>query len=169
MLRGLKDHRVAKILMKNHLPQFVDHETITLSKEGKWLSDGEEITHQATVEAFFRNLARDDRGYFIQIGTNSKRVEIEDTAYFVVGIEGTPHEGCELRLSDGTKVGLDPATLRYAPGRLTCRVMTRIGEEEAKFLRASYFELLSYLQEDDQGYFLEFGGSRVDLMKKERA
>jgi hypothetical protein len=56
--------------------------------------------------------------------------------------------------------------LKYKPGRLTCQVMTNIGPEEAKFLRGPYFDLLQHLQEDDRGYFLNFGGSRVELAKR---
>jgi hypothetical protein len=145
---------------------YEDKEKIVLSKDGVWLTDGEEITHQATCQGFSRNLKRDADGYFIEIGRDKKRIEIEDTAYFVVRLEGDPKMGYEAVLSDGSMVGLDPGSLKYKPGRLTCRVATAIGEEEAKFLRAPYFEILSFLEEDEQGYFLNFAGSRIQLAKK---
>lgn len=145
---------------------FVDHEDVTLSKDGLWLSNGQEIEHQATCDAFFRNLKCDKSGYFIEIGRDQKRIQVEDTAFFVRDLEGTPQDGIEVILSDHTKVGLDPGTLKYKPGRLTCRVMTRLGEQEAKFLRAPYFELMKSLEEDENCYFLDFGGSKITLAKK---
>lgn len=155
-------------------PAFQDTEAVTLSKEGVWLADGEEITHEGTLRMFARNLKKDAEGYLIevsgkvgdQIRRETKRVKVEDTAYFVQRIEGDPHQGYVLSLSDETQVSLDPGTLRYRPGRLVCRVMTRLGEEEAKFLRAPYFELLRFLEEDAEGYFLNFAGTRIQLARK---
>jgi hypothetical protein len=58
-------------------------------------------------------------------------------------------------LSDGTRETLAPKTLVYQPGRLTCKIKT--GTEEAKFLHSSYIDLLKNLQEDESGYYMEFG------------
>lgn len=147
-------------------PFFVDNEKIILRADGQWVADDVEITHEGTCRMFFRGLEKDTKGYIIRVGRESKRVDIEDCAFFITRIEGTPSDGYELWLSDGTQVGLDPANLKYRPGRLSSIVMTRIGEEEAKFLRGPYFELLSYLEEDDKSYFLNFGGSKISLAKK---
>lgn len=152
--------------LSRNAPFFVPHEKITLSRDGVWLSDGQEITHEGTRELFFRNLHKDGKHYVIQVGRETMPVEIKDTAFFVTRIEGDPTGGYEVVLSDGMKVGLDPGTLRYKPGRLTCRVMTRIGEEEAKFLRAPYFDLLQHLQEDERSYFIDFAHSKITLAKK---
>src|SRR5262249_48306904 len=97
----------------------------------------------------------------------SKRVVIEDTPYFVLGLEGSASEGFTLRLSDETREKLEPATLLYRPGRLTARVKS--GQERAKFLNPAYFDLLSDLQEDEQGYFLVIGGTRVELSERIRS
>lgn len=151
---------------EKHMHAYADKEKLTLGKDGIWRADGEEITHERTCEAFFKFLRRDSSGYFIEIGNNTKRVEVEDTAYFVVALEGDPQSGYEAVLSDHTKVGLDPATLRYKPGRLTCRVVTQTGEAEARFLRTTYFEILQHLEEDEKSYFVDFGGSKIILAKK---
>jgi hypothetical protein len=155
-------------------PFFSDNEVITLSKDGVWLADGQEITHEGTCQLFSRNLKKDAEGYYIevtgrvgdQIRRETKRIQVEDTAFFVQRLEGDPAGGYELFLSDGMKISLDPGTLRYRPGRLTCRVVTPIGEEEAKFLRMPYFDLLQHLEEDDEGYFLNFSGSHIRLARK---
>jgi hypothetical protein len=149
---------------QTNAPFFVDTEVIRLTANGVWLSDGTEIDHEQTVRMFAKSLHRDAQGYFLRIGRETKRILVEDTAYFVTGIEGAPGEGYELRLSDESRETLDPATLGYRPGRLACRV--RSGTEEAKFLHAAYFDLLRHLEEDQRSYFLTIRGRRVELAHK---
>jgi Protein of unknown function (DUF1285). len=145
-------------------PLFIDRETIRLTANGIFLSDGEEITHARTVEAFHHFLDRDETGYFIRIGRDFKRIEVEDTARFVseiawIGAPGT--ENVELTLLDGSRERLDPETLTYRTDRLTCRVLG--GKEEAKFLRKPYLELLMRALAEGDGYALSIGGRTIRL------
>lgn len=145
-------------------PLFVDRETIRLTANGTFLSDGEEITHARTVEAFHRFLDRDDQGYYIRIGRDFKRIEVDDTARFVSEIAwASADDGAnvELTLLGGTRERLDPETLAYRPERLTCRV--RGGTEEAKFLRKPYLELLMHALADRDGYSISIGGRTIRL------
>jgi hypothetical protein len=144
-------------------PFFVDNEVITLTRNGVWISDGTEISHEPTRRLFARSLKRESDGWFLRIGRESKRIEVEDTAYFVIRID---HAGdaVELTLNDESHERLDPASLSYRPGRLICRI--RGGEAEAKFLHAPYFDLLKDLEEDARGYFLILGGQRVEISGK---
>jgi hypothetical protein len=144
--------------------QFRDNEEIRLTRGGIWLSDGEEITHQETVRLFHRSIHRETDGYSIRIGKESKKIVVEDTPYFVLGLAGSTRTGWELRLSDESRERLNAATLNYRPGRLVARVKNE--SEDAKFLNPAYFEILKDLEEDDAGYFLTIQGRRVDLAGK---
>src|SRR3954470_432965 len=73
--------------------QFRDNEELRLARSGTWLSDGGEITHNETVRLFQRSLKREGNGFVIQVGRESKRVVIEDTPYFVVGLDGDAASG----------------------------------------------------------------------------
>lgn len=139
----------------SNAPFFVDREVIILNREGIWIADGTEITHEPTRKLFARSLKKDEQGYFLHIGRETKRIQVQDTAYFVQRISGNPDQGVEVGLSDETQEKLDPSSLSYRPGRLTCRI--KEGSEEAKFLRNPYFDLLRFLQEDEESYFLDFG------------
>jgi hypothetical protein len=147
-------------------PLLVDREVIVLTKNGVWLADGEEISHEPTRKLFARSLQKTESGYFLKIGRESKFIQVEDTAYFVVHLEGSSGDGYELSLSDGTREVLDSSTIRYKPGRLTCKI--KGGAEEAKFLHPTYNEILHDLQEDGRSYFLRFGkpSVRVELCLK---
>jgi hypothetical protein len=141
-------------------PEYVDREVIILNQEGVWIADDSEITHEPTRRLFARSLKKDSKGYFLSIGRETKRIEVEDTAYFVERIVDNQGDQ-KIELSDGTQELLDPSTLRYSPGRLTCRIKN--GEEEAKFLRVPYYEILRDLEENGGKYFIHFNGKKVPL------
>jgi len=152
-------------------PFFVDTEVIRLTKNGIWLSDEIEIDHGQTVKMFAKSLRRDGEGYFLQIGRETKRITVEDTAYFITRIEGTPERGFDICLNDETRERLNPATLVYRPGRLTCKIKrgtegTLMTEEEAKFLHAAYFDLLKGLEEDGSCYWLTIANQKIVLASK---
>jgi hypothetical protein len=142
-------------------PFFVDNEVITLTKNGVWIADGVEISHEPTRRLFAKSLKRDAQGCFLAIGRETKRIEIEDTAYFVQRIDGDHKRGFELWIGDETHEKLDPKTLSYRPGRLTCRIKN--GSEEAKFLHAPYFELLKEISENDSAFWLTIAGEKIRL------
>ena len=97
-------------------PFFVDNEVIILSYDGVWLADGVEITHDPTRRLFARSIRKDDQGYFLQIGRETKRILVEDTPFFIYRIDGDPIHGFELSLSDETHEKLDPTKLDYLTG-----------------------------------------------------
>jgi hypothetical protein len=142
-------------------PFFVDTEVIRLTRNGVWLSDDVEISHEPTRRLFAKILRRDSEGYFLSIGRETKRILVEDTAYFVQRVDGDHSRGFELWLNDETRERLDPNTLTYQPGRLTCWIKN--GTEEAKFLHAPYFEVLCELVEREGSYWIVIGGEKVRL------
>lgn len=148
--------------MSPQVVYFGIEETLVLSKQGVWLSNEQEITHAATVQAFFRFLHCDESGqWWIQIGREKKPVTVEDTPAFVRSIHGTPERGYRIGIvSQEALEDLKIKTLRYQPGRLTCR--TAMGRE-ARFLQGPYHELLKTIGHDKQGYYLEIQGARIDL------
>lgn len=148
-------------------PGFVDTEIIRLTREGIWTSGGEEITHEPTRKLFARSLEKDEGGYFLHIGHEMKRIEVEDTAYFITGLAGDVTQGYELNVNDGTTERLDAKTLRYQPGRLTCTIKSSEGAPEiAKFLKAPYMEILRELNESEGQYFLTIQGRKIELGDK---
>ena len=143
-------------------------ENIILTKNGVWLSNGEEITHEGTLLAFSRNIYRCKDGYEIRLGNERKTIHVEDTTYFITSIEGAPELGFTLRMNDQRVSELDPTTLQYKPGRLTCKIpdpKTDINEE-AKFLSAAYYELLKYIVHDENGFTITIEGKKIILSKE---
>jgi hypothetical protein len=143
-------------------------EDLILTKNGVWLSNGEPIEHEKTLLAFSRNLYRCEEGFEIRLGSEHKVVHVEDTLYFILSIDGAPELGFTLKLNDGRLVELNPSTLQYKPGRLTCKVYhpTEKTHEEAKFLSAAYYELLKYLEKTPEGFGITIEGVKVLLGKE---
>jgi hypothetical protein len=137
-----------------------DREVLILTKNGIWLADGSEITHEPTRKLFARSLKHDEKGWFLAIGRETKRIQVEDTAFFVTRVDAAANGELTLSLSDSTQEVLDPSTLRYAPGRLSCRLHSQF---EAKFLSAPYAEIMQGLLEDESGYFLRLGSEKIVL------
>ncbi len=151
--------------MGTNTPFFVDNETITLTRNGLWIADGVEISHEPTRKLFAKSLKKHEDGtYWLHIGRETKKIQVEDTAYFIIRLEDELHSQITLFINDETSEKLDPETLKYRPGRLSCQIKNK--SEEAKFLHAPYFDLLKFLEEDRSGYFLKFGKTKVWLARK---
>jgi hypothetical protein len=140
-------------------------ENIILTKNGVWLSDNEEITHDRTKLAFARNIHRSKDGYEIRIGKEKKTIHIEDTMFFIHSIEGSPEIGFTIHLNDQRSEELVPETLLYRPGRLTCRITDPNSGlmEEAKFLSGAYYEILKHVTQDEAGFSITIEGKKIHL------
>ena len=145
-------------------PFFVPGETIVLTRNGTWLADGIEITHEPTRRMFATHLQHDAEGWFIRLGYEAKRITVEDTPYFIHRVD-FEDGGVTVWLNDETRERLAPETIGYRPGRLVCRV--KGGSAEARFLQSAYMEMLRGLQEDEREYFLELAGQRVRISRKD--
>lgn len=145
-------------------PFFIDNEVIVLSRQGVWLADGIEITHEGTRRLFARSLVWEEGAWKLRVGRESKTITVEDTPYFVLRAEGSAEDGYVLLLNDETRERLDPSTLSYRPGRLTARV--KGGRWEAKFLSAPYMDVLQNLHENGREYYLVLGQQHVTLLSK---
>jgi hypothetical protein len=132
-------------------------EDLVLTKFGQWLSNGEPITHAGTVALFFRILRRDEDGYFLEIGREHKRVEVEDTPQFVVRILGDLDRSPELEFSDGAVEALDPARLRYSHSLQRLIIHRAKDGIVARFLHAPYHEILQRAEPQGDGYALRVG------------
>jgi predicted DCC family thiol-disulfide oxidoreductase YuxK len=137
--------------MAHHSPP-QDREILTLTREGEWLADGQPIQHEPTRNLFSRSLKRrPDGSWWLEIGRESKQVEVEDTALFVLVMEGSTDSGFEIVLNDGTREPLRPDSLLLVDGRLTCLTSRGV---EAKFKRAPYADLMMQALGERQGVYL---------------
>lgn len=156
----------------NRWSVFVPEERIELGADGVWRSNGEEITHEATVAAFHRCLWRaaptpgTHTDYELRLGSGAleerKSVHVVDTPLFVLSAEPYRPDAAApmLSLSDGSHAPLALTTLAYSDiesgPRLTCEVACERfgGRTKARFLRAAYYQLLSELEESELAYLL---------------
>ena len=140
-------------------PEFfeVTSEKVVLKKDGRWFSNGEEITHKKTCEAFSKNLHWDEtrKQYYVHIGYERLYVEVEDTAYFIVDFrlsKGAPFAktnlGDEFELKQGAVLSSSDSQTLYAllPNGQLARLLS--------YVQSS---LASYLEEENGHYHLNFG------------
>jgi hypothetical protein len=141
---------------------FVKGEKIVLRKDGTWMADGIEVTHEQTREIFFKVIRWDpkEKKYCLSIGYETIFIEVEDTPYFVTALAASG----KARLSDERVIKIKPGSLAYENGNL---YLALDDGQRAKFLSAPYYEILRGLQEDAKHYFLTIGGKRVNLSTKD--
>lgn len=120
---------------------------LTVTREGEWLHEGQEITHPGILANLMRNLRRDEAGYFIQAGRVRVPVEVADVPFVVIRVEAAG-PAIRLTINDGTQETLDPATLRLtAEGIPYCRI--KGGQFEARLSRAGAYQLGALIEYDE--------------------
>jgi hypothetical protein len=145
---------------------------IRIDRDGVWYFRGSEMFRKDILRLFYDHLRRDAEGrYLIEIGEEKCYLDVEDTPFVIRSIDRqVAHEGGEerdrviLTLIDGREEILDPSTLRIGKDNvLYCSILN--GEHEARFSRASYYDMANafeYDQEKDSFYF-SISGQRYDL------
>jgi uncharacterized protein len=132
---------------------------IFLDKDGRWFHCGEEITHERTIELFSRSVFKDPAGgYRLQVGKEWARIKVEDTPYIVRSVEFQERQ-ILLGLNDRSSEPLAPDTLRVGEENvLYCEVKS--DRFPARFTRPAYYQLMTRLGHDREGYFLEYRNQR---------
>lgn len=136
---------------------------LSIDDEGRFLHQGEPISHARTLEVLWRSLEPTSDGrWLVRLGRESGYVSVAETPWIVRGlVDRAAGRPPLLLLSDGTEERLEPASLRLgADGVLRCNVK---GGQPARFARAAHVALGMMLDEDPPGsgtYVLTIGGSR---------
>jgi 8-oxo-dGTP pyrophosphatase MutT (NUDIX family) len=127
-----------------------------LSKGGRFFQEGEEITHERTVELLHRSLVQTGSTFIARIGAEEIDVVVEDLPRFVKSYD---RESGTLTLSDDTKEKLKPATLQVrADHSFACELESGL---KALFLSSAYYEIAKDVREGSRPgeYLLHFLGS----------
>jgi uncharacterized protein len=125
--------------------------TIRLDREGRFLHDGELVTHRGMARAFASWIARhpDDGRFILTNGWDWTYFTVEGAPFFVEGVR-RGDDGPVLVLFDGSEEPLEPAALRIGEdGVFSTRV--KGGAFDARFLRNAQLELSPWLEEDRDG------------------
>jgi len=136
---------------------------LRIDRDGEWLHEGEEVSHEGILASLRQGLQVDAAGHFLVIGPVRVPVEVEDAPFAVVRFEAEG-DGFALRLSDGSREALDPASLSLREGGVPyCRVKS--GHFEARFSRAAAWQLLQHVEAhpDNGPPTLTVGGRRYAL------
>ncbi len=132
---------------------------LAIDDEGRFLADGEPVTHARTLEALWGGLEPGPGGgWIVRIGRETAPVTVSETPFVVLGVleDG---ERIRLLVSGGRRETLDPGTLRVG-GDGVLRATLASGHA-ARFSRAAHVGLGALLVEDASapgGFRLSRGG-----------
>jgi hypothetical protein len=137
---------------------------ITFGKDGRWYCDGEPIPNQAICRLYARAMTVDADGTArLELGEDRARVDVEDTPWVVVQVDGDPRHGFALLLNDGTREPLDPTTLAVGADHVLY-ARAKPGRHRVRFLRPAYYELMRHAEPDADGHpTLRVGDRRVAI------
>ncbi len=145
--------------MKNPSFFIVEGEKIICTKNGKWFSNGTEITHSKTKEAFYKNTEFDENKsqYYIQIGYERIYIETEDTPYFVTDVFEKNNK-CFARISNDKEIEILESNLQYSDEPDNRALYLQIDKfRKARFLSAPYYEFTKNIDIKERGYNVHYG------------
>ncbi len=134
---------------------------LVLHADGSWTHEGIPIRHARLRAAFDRGVRflPEQRVYVVQLGRFRGQIDVEEAAFFVREVDVAAGV---VRLSDGSRELLDPASLRVSPrgGALLCSVKRELalGGLPARFTHAAQAELLAEVVETPEGPALRLAG-----------
>jgi hypothetical protein len=140
---------------------------IRIDKEGRWYYQDVPIINRKIYLYLNQCLTKDSSGRYILLMDGEQCcLEVEDTPFVVreAGLSTLPGRkpGFFVKLNDETEEALKVATLRVGQDDvLYCRVKEE--QYEARFLRASYYQLADFLQHDGKRYYLLVEGEKIYL------
>ena len=140
---------------------------IRIDKEGNWYYQGLPIIKREIYLHLNRCLRKDPSGKHILLMDGEKcYLEVEDTPYVIKevrqGAGPQPNPPFFVKLNDETEEELRAGTLRVGKESvLYCKVKDAL--YDARFLRASYYQLAQFLQYDGGRYYFVVGDKKFYL------
>ncbi len=145
---------------------------IYIDKEGRWFYKGVEMIRREFIRLFYQHMEIDAQGrYIINLGGSRCYVEVEDTPFLVrrTLLENRDQASDSrfiLFLSDDTQEDLVPDTLLIGDDNvLYCKVKNRTFP--ARFDRAAYYQLIEYVEEENDEYFIPLNGEKYFIRREE--
>jgi uncharacterized protein len=139
-----------------------------IDKEGNWFQNGAEIIHREIYLQFNQMLEKDAGGeYFVKLGREICKVEVEDAPFVVKGLQTKPGE-LWIELNDGTTEKFDPALFWMNEDNVP---YTSVKESKfhARFLRPAYYQMASYIVSDnDADFFIKIGAKSYPIERGTR-
>lgn len=139
---------------------------LVLRRDAAWRHEGHPILNRRLRERFDRSVVYlpSEQVYVVQIGHFRGMIEVEETGFFVRGLDA---ERAEIVLSDGSTERLDVESLSPSriDGAYLCRIKRDLVGEglPARFLHGAQADLLGTVEEQDGTPMLRLAGRLVAL------
>ncbi|NUM87908.1 MAG: NUDIX domain-containing protein [Bdellovibrionales bacterium] len=135
---------------------------LRLDAHGRFHQEGEEITHERTVDLLHNSLKENpDGSWRVQVGTDSLPVEVEDVPFFARSFEA---ETGLLTLLGGRREALRPETLELRPPNGAYALLQN--GARVKLQSPAYYAVMSLVREEEppsKKYVLHLFGRDYEL------
>lgn len=124
------------------IPPFV------LNKQGGWLQDGEEVTHERTVQLLFDSMQKENGRWYIVTDGLKVPVQFEDAVFYVTRID---RDNLKVHLLGGKSLDFQPNDLELTGD--SALYLNNVFGEQARLLKNAYYDLARDIteQKDSSG------------------
>jgi hypothetical protein len=133
---------------------------IRIDGQGAWFAGPLQIVHPAVLDLLKQSLKPAGPGWEVRFRGQARRVEVEDTPFFITGVRPEGEGRYTVTIDDGTREELDPSTLHRDARGFKARI--KGGLFPARLTRTGYIDLAHLLVEGPKGRLtlpLERGGT----------
>jgi hypothetical protein len=139
-------------------------EGVRVLPDGGWRVGGFAIVHEPSLRYLKARLVFEEGGAFLVEGSRRVPVDVKGPAFVVTTLRLDPDAGeAWVTLDDGSEEPLpaDALSLSDETGRFECLV--RAGRARAVLSRGAHQALLEHVEEEDGGFVLRVGTSRITV------
>ncbi len=141
-----------------------------IDKKGRMYWKGMEVVHPRIKRYLLSLMDRDQEGVWVRNSHQQVGVDMEETPFYVEALREEEREGkvfLRAILNDGSEEVLDPSTLRIAPdNKVYCSI--KGGRFEALLTLSAYWQLVRYLVQEGEIFYLQLGSKRYPLMLEDK-
>jgi hypothetical protein len=131
---------------------------IRVDREGRFIHEGAEVTHEGLRRALFRWLDREGDRYVLRLDARRfAYLDVDDTPLVARAARVDPAGGAHLALSDGSEEPLDPDALTVDDAGIL-RAWVRGGRLEARLASSAAAALADHLTQDGGQPAIALGG-----------
>ena len=137
-----------------------------IDEKGRMYWKGLEVVHPRIKRYLLSLMDKDHEGVWVRRKQQRVKVDMKGTPFFVEAIREREKDG-EINLwvvlNDGSEEILDPSTLRIAcDNKVYCSI--KGGKFEALFTLSAYWQLVRYVVQEGDAFYLQLGPKRYPLI-----
>lgn len=139
---------------------------LKIDKEGTIYHNDVPFENENISKYFKKNIVKESESYYIKVGNNKALIEVEDFILWVESIDiDEKSSKLTLHLSNEKDIIIDKYIELFFKDDYLYYQDKNDKDLRAKFLRAPYNQLMSFLSQSDENYFIKIGELQIKILE----